>query len=70
MFNGSGVVVSTGPDPAASLQTRRRQIVEMARYGRQSLFQWDDLDVVEFHEWHHTLVELLNEEHPDSNEDL
>jgi len=53
----------------ATLQARRRQIVEFARYGRQSVFEWDDVDVNEFHAYHMTLIELLNEEHPDSIED-
>jgi hypothetical protein len=63
------VVASISHDPLATLQARRRQIVEFARYGRQSVFEWDDVDVNEFHAYHMTLIELLNEEHPDSIED-
>lgn len=48
---------------AREMQEKRdRQIAILARYGKQSMTQWDDLDVIEFERCYNTLVDLLNEE--------
>lgn len=43
--------------------------VALARYGRQSLMQWDDVDVAEIRRWYELLVELVREEGGSPSED-
>jgi hypothetical protein len=43
-------------------KARRRQIVFLARYGRQSMFVWDDLPVSVLDEKFQDLKELLDDE--------
>jgi len=46
------------------LKTRRKQKLQLARYGRQPFLaaEWDDVDVAELGEWYRALKELLDEE--------
>lgn len=49
-------------DPAALLKLRTKQKIELARYGRQSVLQWDTVLLSEFLAYHRALVEVVNEE--------
>jgi hypothetical protein len=40
------------------------QKVSLARYGHQSLLQWDDVEVVQIRRWFWKLQELLKAEGP------
>lgn len=45
-----------------TLAMRRKQIMQLARYGRQSIFEWDDVSVDEVEEWIETLSEIIKAE--------
>ena len=47
-------------DPTEVLRWRLRQRMELGRYGRQSVLQWDDVPLVEFLRYHSQLVHLVN----------
>jgi hypothetical protein len=52
-------------DPAQHAATRRKQILQLARYGRfggGSIREWDDEPVSELRAWYGTLCEVLKEE--------
>jgi hypothetical protein len=52
-------------DPLEQEKTRRRQILQLARYGRfggSSPCAWDDEPVTELRAWWRTLKEILDEE--------
>ena len=38
--------------------------MELARYGKQSLLQWDDVEVPTIRRWHEVLAEVVAKEHP------
>jgi hypothetical protein len=38
--------------------------MQLARYGRQSIFDWDDVEVSELREWWDVLKEILESESP------
>jgi hypothetical protein len=53
-------------DIAEKEKWRRRQKMFLARYGRQSLLQWDDVEVAELDHYTDDLIELLKlESHSD-----
>jgi hypothetical protein len=49
-------------DPEERLAIRRKQKLSLARYGRQSIFDWADVPVTELIEWYLELGELVNQE--------
>ena len=49
-------------DPVVVLKLRTKQKIELARYGRQSVLQWDNVLLSEFLAYHRALVEVVNEE--------
>jgi hypothetical protein len=51
-------------DPDLQERTRRKQILELARYGRLGggLHDWDDEPVVELRAWWDALKELMDKE--------
>ena len=51
-------------DPDEVLRTRKFQKMQLARYGRQSIFDWDDVEVSELREWWDVLKEILESESP------
>lgn len=53
--------------PREILKAREMQLIALARYGRQSLHQWGDVEVMEVRRWVARLNELLEEEAPRSN---
>ncbi len=48
-----------GGEPEALARLRRRQKLVLAVRGRQSLLQWDNVEVNEISEWADELVDLL-----------
>lgn len=44
------------------LTIREKQKMQLARYGKQSLLQWDDVEISEIRKWHERLVELVKTE--------
>lgn len=51
-------------DPSNRIRVRKHQMMQMARYAHQSVFQWGDVDLVEFREWYDTFVSIVTDEHP------
>lgn len=51
-------------DFADLMRLRRRQIMWLAKYGRQSLFAWEDRPVTELNFWASQLLEVLEAENP------
>lgn len=49
-------------DPAELLRVRMRQKMELGRYGRQCVLQWDDVPLLEFQRYHKALIEVVNAE--------
>jgi hypothetical protein len=49
-------------DPVEIRDTRDRQKMALARYGHQSLFGWDAVDVIEIRRWYQLLKELVESE--------
>lgn len=49
-------------DPGGVLKTRARQKAYLARYGRQSLLQWEDREVAELVSSYVAVSELVGEE--------
>ncbi len=49
-------------DPAEVQQNADRMKMALARYGRQSLLQWDDVEGSEIRKWYRVLKELLDTE--------
>lgn len=49
-------------DPVEMLRHRAKQKIYLARYGRQSVLQWGDVDVTELTEYFEVLSELISEE--------
>jgi hypothetical protein len=49
-------------DPEDLLEARARQKMALARYARQDLHKWDDVEVREIRGWYNRLVELMNQE--------
>ncbi len=49
-------------DAAEWLRFRAKQKVYLARYARQSLIQWDDVDVEEMQQYYDLLVEIIKGE--------
>ena len=49
-------------DPVEWLRWRAKQKVYLARYGRQSILQWGDVDVTEMAEYYELLVEIIRDE--------
>lgn len=47
---------------------RRVQKMYLARYARQSLLQWDEVEVVEIQEWCETLSEMMSKKGGDAEE--
>lgn len=54
-------------DPAEVLRWRTRQKMELGRYGRQSVLQWDDVPLVEFLRYHSALIRVLEDENRESH---
>lgn len=46
------------------LTIREKQKMQLARYGKQSLLQWDDVEISEIRKWHERLAELVKSENP------
>ncbi len=46
-------------DPLELGEIRGHQLMALARYARQSLFGWDDVDVTEVRFWYRQLKELM-----------
>lgn len=57
-------------DPDQVDKAIRRRIIFLARYGRQSILQWEDVDYAEMRAWSDELKELLSEEKVSSSEDV
>lgn len=57
-------------DPTEQEQMRRRQIVYLARYGRQSMLQWDDVDVLDLVALHDEVSKVVREENSLHNEEV
>lgn len=53
-------------DAQLAIRARKRQIIFLARYGRQRIFDWLDRSVRELDEWFDALKELLDDEGGDS----
>lgn len=49
-------------DPEEMRRARLRQTIYLARYGRQSMVQWDDVRLVRFLELHAELSSFVGEE--------
>lgn len=49
-------------DPVELEKMSRYRKIALARYGRQSLFQWDDIEVNEIRSWYVALKGLLDDE--------
>lgn len=49
-------------DPEELLEARDSQIMALARYGRQSVLQWGDVDVQDIRKWYERLRKLLERE--------
>lgn len=49
-------------DPVKRLRARRRQKMALGRYGRQSVLQWDDVELDEFLGLYEDLVEIIRVE--------
>lgn len=49
-------------DPDEQERARRRQIVYLARYGRQSMLQWDEVDVLDLIAFHNEVSTMVGEE--------
>ena len=49
-------------DPRELEEHRRKQIITLARYGRQPIGQWDQVPVTELQAWYRSLAELMSEE--------
>lgn len=49
-------------DGALMMRARERQVVYLARYGRQSMLQWEDRPVRELDRWFGALKQLLDDE--------
>ena len=49
-------------DPDEQERARRRQIVYLARYGRQSMLQWDEVDVLDLIAFHNEVSTIVGEE--------
>lgn len=49
-------------DPEELRTHRERQKMNLARYGRQSLLQWENVEVLEIDRWHDRLKELIETE--------
>lgn len=56
------VSLAAALDPDALLRTRYKQMAQLARYGRQSVLQWGDVEVPEFLEHYRALAQLLDDE--------
>ena len=52
------------PDDALDFHYQRKMF--LARYGRQSLMQWDEVPVTEINRYMNALIKLLKEESSDS----
>ena len=48
---------------------RREQIMYLARYGRQPINMWDDMEVPEFLAYYRALGAIIEREHGSSGED-
>lgn len=46
------------------IKARRFKKMALARYARQSLFDWGDTDASELDEWFDSLVEIIKNEKP------
>lgn len=49
-------------DPDELLHIRRKEKMYLARYARQSLLQWDEVEVTEISAWVKVLREVISEE--------
>lgn len=49
-------------DSHENLKTRWRQLVELGRYARQSVLQWEDVDLVDFFDIYKAFMELTEKE--------
>ncbi len=49
-------------DPNELLIDSEKMIIQLARYGRQSVLQWDDVEVGQIRRWHARLKELIDSE--------
>jgi hypothetical protein len=49
-------------DAVALMKLRTKQKMELARYGRQSVLQWDNVLLSDFLAYHRALVEVVNDE--------
>jgi hypothetical protein len=55
-------------DPGEHAAMRRKQVLQLARYGRMgsSPGDWDEVPVSEFRAWYQTLCDVLGDEHSTS----
>lgn len=51
-------------DPVSVAKTRRFQKMFLARYGKQSVLQWDDYPISEFTKDFTELVDIVTKENP------
>jgi hypothetical protein len=53
------------------IKARRFKKMALARYAKQSLFDWGDTDATELDQWFDSLVEIIKNERPgaSNNED-
>jgi hypothetical protein len=54
--------LSVDIDPREMLRLRAKQKIYLARYGRQSVLQWADVDVRELQQYFELLAELVRDE--------
>lgn len=58
------LILAEDLDPVEVGKTRRFQKMFMARYGKQSVMQWDDYPLSEFTKDFSELLEIVNKENP------
>ena len=49
-------------------KVRKTQKMQLGRYGHQSVFVWEDIDLAEFRDWYSALGDVITEEHPSATE--
>jgi hypothetical protein len=62
VLHAYNLAISRKYDANEVAKFRIKQIVQLARYGRQSMLQWDDVDLIDFLAYHEALVDAYNQE--------
>ena len=57
-------------DPEERIKMRTKQKMQLGRYGRQSVLQWDGVEVSEFEDHYNALSDVLKNENTDGAEDV